>query len=62
MFSILCTAISTALREALRPDTLPDRSEVTQFSKGNLKHVDTTEKNVLPDKKGESNPAKVLLN
>jgi hypothetical protein len=29
---------------------LPDRSEVTAFDQGKLKHVQTTEKNVLPDK------------
>lgn len=29
---------------------LPDRSEVTAFDHTKLKHVETTEKNVLPDK------------
>ena len=29
---------------------LPDRSEVTAFDQCKLKHVKTTEKNVLPDK------------
>ena len=32
---------------------LPDRSEVANFNKGaKLKHVETTEKNVLPTKEG----------
>ena len=29
---------------------LPDRSEVASFDQGKLKHVQTTEKNILPDK------------
>ena len=29
---------------------LPDRSEVAKFDQGKLKHVETTEKQVLPDK------------
>jgi hypothetical protein len=34
------------------PKNKPDRSEVTKFDKDNLKHVNTTEKSVLPDQKG----------
>ena len=34
------------------PKVKPDRSEVTKFDKDNLKHVNTTEKSVLPDQKG----------
>lgn len=40
------------------PDVLPDRSEVTKFDHGKLKHVEPTEKVVLPSKEGES---RVLL-
>ena len=36
------------------PDVLPDRSEVTKFDHGKLKHVEPTEKVVLPSKEGES--------
>ena len=36
------------------PDVLPDRSEVTKFDHGKLKHVEPTEKIVLPSKEGES--------
>ena len=41
-----------ALAEALRPNELPDRSAVADFPKEKLKHVQTTEKNVIPDKDG----------
>ena len=34
------------------PKVKPDRSEVTKFDKDNLKHVNTTDKTVLPDQKG----------
>ena len=40
------------LREKLRPDTLTDVSEVTEFDTNNLKHVETLEKNLLPTKEG----------
>ena len=36
------------------PDVLPDRSEVTKFDHGKLKHVEPTEKIVLPSKEGVS--------
>lgn len=42
----------TALAEALRPNNLPDRSAVADFPKKHLKHVETKEKNVIPDKDG----------
>ena len=35
------------------PDVLPDRSEVTKFDQSKLKHVDITEKVILPSKDGE---------
>ena len=43
----------TALAEALRPDELRDMSAVADFSKDSLKHVQTKEKNVIPDKNGQ---------
>ena len=36
------------------PDELPDRSEVTKFDQAKLKHVQPTEKIVLPSKEGKS--------
>lgn len=42
------------IRAELMPDVLPDRSEVTKFDHGKLKHVEPTEKVVLPSKEGES--------
>ena len=33
------------------PKVKPDRSEVAKFDKDSLKHVNTTEKSVLPDQK-----------
>jgi len=42
------------IRAELMPDVLPDRSEVTKFDHGKLKHVELTEKVVLPSKEGES--------
>jgi len=42
------------IRAELMPDVLPDRSEVTKFDHGKLKHVDPTEKIVLPSKEGVS--------
>lgn len=41
------------LREELRPDTLPDVSEVASFDSTKLKHVETKESNVLPTKEGK---------
>ena len=35
------------------PDVLPDRSEVTSFDHAKLKHVEPTEKIVLPSKEGK---------
>ena len=43
---------STDLREELRPETLPDVSEVASFDSSKLKHVETKESNVLPTKEG----------
>lgn len=40
------------LREELRPDKLPDVSEVASFDASKLKHVETKESNVLPSKEG----------
>ena len=34
------------------PDVLPDRSEVSKFDHSKLKHVDVTEKVILPSKEG----------
>ena len=34
------------------PDVLPDRSEVAKFDHAKLKHVEPTEKIVLPSKEG----------
>ena len=42
------------IRAELMPDDLPDRSEVTNFDHGKLKHVEPTEKIVLPSKEGVS--------
>ena len=42
----------TELREELRPDKLPDVSEVANFDSTKLKHVETKESNVLPTKDG----------
>ena len=36
----------------MRPDTLPDVSEVASFDATKLKHVETKESNVLPTKDG----------
>ena len=38
----------------MMPDELPDRSEVTKFDHTKLKHVQPTEKIVLPSKEGKS--------
>jgi hypothetical protein len=43
---------SSALREEMKPDNLPDRSAVASFDQTKLKHVETTEKNVIPSKDG----------
>ena len=43
---------SSELREELRPDKLPDVSEVATFDSAKLKHVETKESNVLPTKDG----------
>lgn len=42
------------LREELRPDKLPDVSEVASFDASKLKHVETKESNVLPSKEGNN--------
>ena len=36
----------------MMPDVKPDRSEVANFDSSKLKHVDTTEKAVLPSQEG----------
>ena len=36
----------------MMPDVLPDRSEVSKFDHSKLKHVDITEKVILPSKEG----------
>ena len=38
----------------MMPDDLPDRSEVAKFDHAKLKHVEPTEKVVLPSKEGKS--------
>lgn len=38
----------------MMPDVLPDRSEVGKFDHSKLKHVNTTEKVVLPSKEGKT--------
>ena len=43
------------LKEEMRPDSLPDVSEVTKFDASKLKHVETKEANVLPTKEGSNN-------
>lgn len=43
---------SSELRAELRPDNLPDVSEVAQFDSTKLRHVETKESNVLPTKDG----------
>lgn len=50
----MCTLFifSSELREELRPDKLPDVSEVSTFDATKLKHVETKESNVLPTKDG----------
>ena len=42
------------IRAEMMPDVLPDRSEVGKFDHSKLKHVNTTEKVVLPSKEGET--------
>ena len=42
------------IRAEMMPDELPDRSEVTKFDHAQLKHVQPTEKIVLPSKEGKS--------
>ena len=42
------------IRAEMMPDDLPDLSEVTKFDQAKLKHVQSTEKNVLPSKEGKS--------
>ena len=41
------------LKEELRPESLPDVSQVKEFEKTKLKHVEPTEKNPLPTKEGK---------
>lgn len=43
------------LKEELRPESLPDVSEVASFDASKLKHVETKEANVLPTKEGAVN-------
>lgn len=38
----------------MRPDNLPDVSEVASFDASKLKHVETKESNVLPSKEGNN--------
>jgi len=40
------------IRAEMMPDVLPDRSEVSKFDHSKLKHVDVTEKVILPSKEG----------
>lgn len=40
------------IRAEMMPDSLPDRSEVTQFDSSKLKHVVTNEKVIIPSKEG----------
>jgi len=49
------------LKEEMRPDSLPDVSEVTKFDASKLKHVETKEANVLPTKEGSNNFLKGLM-
>ena len=37
----------------MMPDELPDRSEVSKFDHSKLKHVNVTEKVILPSKEGK---------
>lgn len=41
------------LKEELRPESLPDVSQVKEFEKTKLKHVEPAEKNPLPTKEGK---------
>lgn len=41
------------IRAEMMPDELPDRSEVSKFDHSKLKHVNTTEKVILPSKEGQ---------
>ncbi len=42
------------LKEELRPETLPDVSQVKEFEKTKLKHVETEEKTTVPTKEGQN--------
>ena len=42
------------IRAEMMPDELPDRSEISKFDHSKLKHVNTTEKVVLPSKEGQA--------
>ena len=44
----------------MMPDERPDRSEVSKFDHSKLKHVNTTEKVILPSKEGQT-MLKVIL-
>ena len=46
-------AFLSELREEMRPDELPDVSEVENFDATKLKRVKTKESNVLPTKEGK---------
>ena len=41
------------IRAEMMPDELPDRSEVSKFDHSKLKHVNVTEKVILPSKEGK---------
>lgn len=49
------------IRAEMMPDELPDRSEISKFDHSKLKHVNTTEKVVLPSKEGLSMNLSVYL-
>lgn len=52
-FQINIFAFLSELREEMRPDELPDVSEVENFDATKLKRVKTKESNVLPTKEGK---------
>ena len=54
-FDNFANFVSADLKEELRPESLPDVSEVASFDASKLKHVETKESNVLPTKEGAVN-------
>ena len=48
----LLFSIFLGIRAEMMPDERPDRSEVAKFDQSKLKHVKTTEKEVLPTESG----------